>query len=78
MSIKNKTAFALSLLFSINTRNFFDRQILGAVGETVRKELELKDTALGLLGTFSALGQKPAIRTEPKKPTGLLRPGQTH
>src|SRR5262249_5044267 len=37
--------------FAINTMNFFDRQILGAVGETVRKELELKDTALGLLGT---------------------------
>src|SRR5262245_28827407 len=35
--------------------NFFDRQILGAVGEDVRKEWGLSDTALGLLGTAFTL-----------------------
>src|SRR5258706_9345445 len=44
-------AYALAVLFAINLTNFFDRQILGAVGEEVRKEWALSDTALGLLGT---------------------------
>jgi MFS family permease len=47
--------FALSVLFAINTLNFYDRQILGAVGETVRNEWKLSDTALGSLGTAFTL-----------------------
>lgn len=47
--------FALSVLFAINTLNFYDRQILGAVGETVRDEWRLSDTALGSLGTAFTL-----------------------
>ena len=43
--------YALILLFAINTLNFFDRQILGAIGEPVRKEFDLSDASLGLLGT---------------------------
>jgi MFS family permease len=43
--------FALAVLFAINTMNFFDRQILGAVGEQIRKAWGLSDTALGTLGT---------------------------
>ena len=43
------------MLFFINLMNFFDRQILGAVGEDVRKEWALSDTALGLLGTAFTL-----------------------
>src|SRR5262245_36659342 len=35
--------------------NFFDRQILGAVGEPVRREWHLSDGALGLLGTAFTL-----------------------
>src|SRR5687768_15379504 len=35
--------------------NFFDRQILGAVGEQIRREWGLGDTALGLLGTAFTL-----------------------
>jgi len=30
--------FALFLLFAINLLNFFDRQLLGALGEPIRKE----------------------------------------
>src|SRR5687768_12273804 len=35
--------------------NFFDRQILGAVGEQIRREWNLGDTALGALGTAFTL-----------------------
>ncbi len=47
--------YALFVLFAINTMNFFDRQILGAVGEPVRKEFGLSDASLGLLGTAFTL-----------------------
>ncbi|CAN5142010.1 MFS transporter [soil metagenome] len=43
------------VLFAINTLNFFDRQILGAIGEPIRKEFELDDASLGLLGTAFTL-----------------------
>jgi MFS family permease len=46
---------ALAVLFAINMMNFFDRQILGAVGEQIRKEWSLSDTALGTLGTAFTL-----------------------
>jgi MFS family permease len=47
--------FALFVLFAINMLNFFDRQLLGALGEPVRKEFLLSDTSLGLLGTVFTL-----------------------
>lgn len=54
---KSKSAawYALAVLFAINTLNFFDRQILGAVGEPIRKEFALDDASLGLLGTAFTL-----------------------
>ena len=42
-----KGHYALIVLFAINTMNFFDRQILGVVGEQLRHEWTLSDTALG-------------------------------
>jgi MFS family permease len=39
------------VLLAINTINFADRQVLGAVGEAVRREWSLGDTGLGTLGT---------------------------
>jgi predicted MFS family arabinose efflux permease len=47
--------FALIVLFGINLLNFFDRQIPGALGEPIRKDFHLSDTALGLLGTVFTL-----------------------
>ena len=41
----------LALLFAVNLLNFFDRQLPGALGEPIRKEFALNDTALGLLST---------------------------
>jgi MFS family permease len=54
---KKKSAvwFALLVLFAVNTINFFDRQILGAVGEPIRKEFGLSDASLGALGTAFTL-----------------------
>jgi hypothetical protein len=34
----NRAGYALAVLFAINLTNFFDRQLLGAVGEAVRRE----------------------------------------
>jgi MFS family permease len=50
-----RRVFALWVLFGINTMNFYDRQILSAVAEPVRKEWGLSDTSLGLLGTAFTL-----------------------
>jgi predicted MFS family arabinose efflux permease len=47
--------YALAVLFAINLMNFFDRQILGGVGEGIRREWGLSDTALGVLGTVFTL-----------------------
>lgn len=47
--------YALGVLFAINLMNFFDRQILGAIGEQIRREWGLGDTALGALGTAFTL-----------------------
>jgi predicted MFS family arabinose efflux permease len=50
-----RVGYALAVLFAINTMNFFDRQILGAVAEPVRREWGLGDGALGALGTAFTL-----------------------
>jgi len=52
---KSMVWYAIIVLFAINTLNFFDRQILGAVGEPIRKEFGLSDASLGLLGTAFTL-----------------------
>jgi MFS family permease len=52
---RNRAFLALGVLFAINTMNFFDRQILGVVGEQIRREWALSDTALGALGTAFTL-----------------------
>jgi len=51
MTTRTKTLYALAILFSINTLNFFDRQVFGAIAEPVRKEWSLSDGAIGLIGT---------------------------
>ena len=43
---------SLAVLFAINILNFYDRQVLGALLEPVRKEFRLSDTQLGALGTL--------------------------
>jgi MFS family permease len=48
-------SFALGILFIINLLNFFDRQLLGALFEPIRKEFSLSDTSAALLGTVFTL-----------------------
>ena len=48
---KGKIWFALAVLFAINLMNFYDRLIIGAVGESIRKDWNLSDSDLGYLGT---------------------------
>jgi MFS family permease len=50
-----KTWYALAVLFLLNALNFYDRQILGALTEPIRKELSLSDTQIGLLSTAFTL-----------------------
>ena len=53
---KNKAVwFALAVLFAINAMNFFDRLVIGAVGEPIRLEFGLDDKMLGLLSTAFTL-----------------------
>ncbi|HEX6100146.1 MAG TPA: MFS transporter [Thermoanaerobaculia bacterium] len=54
-SEKGRAAYALTILFVINTMNFFDRVIGGALGEPIRREFNLSDSALGALGTAFTL-----------------------
>jgi len=53
--MKNRSSYALAVLFAINAINFFDRQIGGALGEPIRKEWGLSDGALGALNTSFTL-----------------------
>ncbi|MDP9193374.1 MAG: MFS transporter [Acidobacteriota bacterium] len=55
MSERKTTAYALGVLFVINTLNFFDRVIGGALAEPIRREWNLSDSALGALGTAFTL-----------------------
>ena len=55
MTRHSGSLYALAVLFAINTMNFFDRQILGAVTEPIRKEWSLSDTQIGALNTAFTL-----------------------
>ena len=48
---KARPLFTLLVLLGINTMNFFDRQVLGAVGEPIKREWRLSDAELGFLGS---------------------------
>ena len=55
MNKKQAAYYALAVLFVINALNFFDRQIIGAVGEPIREEFGLSDSALGAFNTAFTL-----------------------
>jgi MFS family permease len=48
-SAKPGLTFTLGVLLAVNTMNFFDRQVPGAVAEPLRKELRLSDAQVGWL-----------------------------
>ena len=53
--MKSSASYALGTIFAINLMNFFDRQIIGAVAEPIRREWSLSDTELGVLATVFTL-----------------------
>ena len=52
---KGQRAYALALLFAINFMNFYDRQVVGAVGEQIKHDWSLTDKELSLLTTAFVL-----------------------
>jgi MFS family permease len=54
-AIQKQAWIALAILFAINMMNFFDRQILAAVNEPIRKQWNLSDTAMGVMNTVFIL-----------------------
>ena len=50
-SNKNSLLFSVVVLFAINILNFYDRHVPGALVEPMRKEFQLNDTQIGLLGS---------------------------
>jgi predicted MFS family arabinose efflux permease len=74
--------FALIILFGINAINFYDRQILAAVVEPVRKEWALTDAKIGFLSTaftllYAAAGVPLGRLADSWKRTRLLSLGVT-
>lgn len=55
MSGRKQAIYALAVLFAINAMNFYDRQIIAAVGKPIIDEWHLSDTALGGIGTASII-----------------------
>jgi len=52
---KGRLAYALAVLFALNFMNFYDRQVVGAVGEKIKQEWQLSDGQLGSLTTAFVL-----------------------
>ncbi len=50
-----RIAYTLAVLFGLNFMNFYDRQVVGAVGEKIKQEWSLSDGQLGLLTTAFVL-----------------------
>jgi predicted MFS family arabinose efflux permease len=50
-SPSNRLVLSAVVLFAINTLNFYDRTVPGALTEPIRKEFHLTDTQIGLLGS---------------------------
>ena len=48
---RGRLAFTLALLFGLNFMNFYDRQVVGAIGERLKTEWQLSDGQLGGLTT---------------------------
>ncbi|HMC60638.1 MAG TPA: MFS transporter, partial [Candidatus Solibacter sp.] len=42
---------ALAVLVAVNILNFYDRNVIGALTEPIRKEFGLSDSQVGLMGS---------------------------
>jgi MFS family permease len=50
-----RLGYALFILFAINFMNFYDRQVVGAIGERIKQDWQLSDSQLSLLSTAFVL-----------------------
>ena len=55
MANRSTLAFTLAVLFAINFLNFYDRQVMGAVAESIKQEWKLSDSQLSALTTAFVL-----------------------
>ena len=55
MALTRRPGFALFVLFAINFMNFYDRQVVGAIGERIKQDWHLNDSQLALLSTAFVL-----------------------
>src|SRR5262249_28984692 len=55
MQTRARLAYTLAVLFGINFLNFYDRQVLGAAGEPIKREWQLSDAQLASLTTAFVL-----------------------
>ncbi len=77
---RSGAAWALGVLFAINTMNFFDRQIGGVLAEPIRREWQLDDVQIGWLGTaftllYAAVGVPLGRLADRSNRTRLLAAG---
>lgn len=49
---RNALFWPALILFAVNVLNFYDRHVIGALTEPIRKEFHLTDTQVGLLGSI--------------------------
>ena len=52
---RGQLTYALVVLFALNFMNFYDRQVVGAVGEKIKQEWQLSDSQLASLTTAFVL-----------------------
>ena len=52
---QTRPGWTLFVLFLLNALNFFDRNILGAIVEPLRREWGLRDAQIGWIGTAFTL-----------------------
>ena len=50
-----RLTYTLAVLFALNFMNFYDRQVVGAVGEKIKAEWQLSDGQLASLTTAFVL-----------------------
>jgi len=70
-----RRAWTLAVLFLLNTLNFFDRNVLGALVEPLRRDWALTDAQIGAIGTaFTLLYAASGCRSDAWPTPGGGRP----
>lgn len=52
---RRAASYALAVMFAVNLVNFYDRQVIGVVGEAIKSDWKLNDKALGLINVAFTL-----------------------